>query len=59
MDDSACFRLNRVNFIKERGICQGILVLRFYDSPEITKTLLGNAQIKEHERQYVVAQLKS
>jgi hypothetical protein len=27
MDDSACFWLNRINLIKERGVCQGILVL--------------------------------
>jgi sRNA-binding protein len=41
----ACFRLNRVNHKKERGVCQGILGNRFQDSREITKTSLKNAQI--------------
>ncbi len=37
---------NRFHFRKDSKICQGILVLRFYDFPEIIKTSLGNAKIK-------------
>jgi hypothetical protein len=57
-DDPACFWLNRINLIKERGACQGILVLRLSDLPEMTKTSLRNATISGNETQYVLAQLK-
>jgi hypothetical protein len=49
---------NLFHFRKDGNECQGLIVSRFLDLPEMTRTSLGNVQIQGDETQYAIDQLK-